>query len=100
MVNIPESNSSSISTTWAWKKVKMRGLPHPEGTAAPQGRPFSRFGRRSRRERTWIQVQYRGGPESSWLICRGTSCRRFPGHLCLEDVLVVVLGEVSSYDAR
>lgn len=82
----PSSKKSAPSTTWEWRKIKMR----PAGTAperkSARGRP-SALSRWNRRERLTITVHSRGGPEAWWeLRARGRVWRR-PGHHCLEDVL-------------
>ena len=79
------------STTWEWRKCKLRTGEHPQGIASPKATP-PRFRRsRSRRARTSVVVQYRGGPEASWYVGVGDSGRRFPGWICLEDCLRQVL---------
>ena len=41
-----------------------------------------------------ITITYRGGPEASWLIKKGGSAWRFPGHMCLHDALAKIHGGI------
>lgn len=42
-----------------------------------------------------LQVTYRGGPESWWLVTARGRHGCFPGHLALEDVMAQVLNEAA-----
>lgn len=86
MTSTLDPNSSSSSTTWAWRLVKISAVA-PAGVSANAESSSSR-GRRKRdmREPLTIQVRYNGGPESSWVIWARGMCRRFPGHMRLDDV--------------
>lgn len=81
------------STTWEWRKVKMRRSAGGQDTAASGTRGFRRLRRYPRTEQVRITVEYRGGAESWWLLkARGTQ-EVFPGHRALEDVLSRVYSE-------
>ena len=94
MQGITKSNVSSPSTTWAWRKVKISDGAPARGLSARRSRSFQPSQRRSRRLRQRIEVQYRGGPESSWCLWIGDSCRRVPGWMAVEDAMALLLGEV------
>lgn len=79
-------NSSSGSTTWDWRKVKIRQAPEAEGRVERSESLRSLLGWPIRRPMT-IRVKYRGGAECWWeLHARGRMIRR-PGSLALHDVL-------------
>lgn len=81
------------STTWAWRKVKMRPSAGGQERSSRAKRGFLRLYRMPRTEPVRITVEYRGGAESWWLIkARGTH-EVFPGHLSLEDVLSRIYSE-------
>lgn len=85
------SNERSVSTTWTYRKVKMRG-PRPEGQhVAAGGR--SRFAGLSRRKpegRLTLTISYKGGAEAWWHIeARGRKAV-FPGHRALHDVMAEI----------
>lgn len=67
--------------------------PAPAGDRAAEGRsvqPLRPARKRDSYKPLWIEVQFRGGPEASWLIrARGRNIR-FPGHMCLHDCLAEV----------
>ena len=90
MANRDESNTSLPSTNWAWKRVKIE--PHPQGDQA--GRRRRTAGRRSpgtgwlRRQQ--MVVEYRGGPEASYIIRVNGKTWRYSGALCLHDVMTHV----------
>lgn len=77
----------SASTRWEWRKVKIEpaARPRPAQPAKP-----SAVKPRSPREPLTVQVVYRGGSEAWWEIRTGLGRFRFPGHLCLHDVLSAV----------
>lgn len=93
MASDPASEHVFPSTTWSYemRKIKQR----PKGTAQPRAKrgPFRGLCQWPRRRTLRLSVTYRGGAESWWLVeTRGTRAA-FPGHLCLEDVMTVVLNE-------
>lgn len=70
------------------KAAPAQGKHSPEGSTLPPG------GRRRRRdsyEKLVITVQFRGGPEASWLVTARNRTWRFAGHLCLHDALAAVV---------
>jgi hypothetical protein len=79
-------NKRTASTTWEWRRVKIRTPPSGPAAQPPKGSspPLSSW---PRREALTITVHHRGGAESWWEIrARGRVWRR-PGHHALEDVL-------------
>lgn len=90
MASNTNTNARSGSTTWEWKKVKMRG-PRPEGqhsTAKP-----SRFGglsKRNRSARLTLTIHHKGGAESWWVVEARGRVAAFPGHRALEDVMAEI----------
>lgn len=80
------SNGRSLSTTWEWRKIMMRGGPPPAGDRVPAGHSAQFRWTRSRRYRGTFQIQYRGGPEGSFVIWSREKAWRFPGHMSLIDV--------------
>jgi hypothetical protein len=83
------------STTWGWRKIKLSEVaPAGDARLARSASPYV-FERRSRSRSVTLVCHYRGGPECSWLVRVGPSRWRFPGWVCLEDVLSRVLGETT-----
>lgn len=75
------------STTWAWRKVKLRAVPPGQGIASPKATP-SRFCLAPKRGQ-WLQIEvrYHGGSESSYVLRYRGNSWRFPGWMALADVL-------------
>lgn len=88
------------STTWQYRKIRIEPDAHPQGNALRSSGHSSFFRSRSRYKRNGIVIQYRGGPEASWLVCIGERCWRFPGWLCIEDCFTQVLGQTPREDER
>jgi hypothetical protein len=83
------------STTWEWRKVKMKPPPAGHSTAAPKASRWYGLARWPRRRPLTLTIAYRGGPESWWLVTSRGRHGVFPGHLCLEDVMRAVMAEPS-----
>ena len=94
MTNNAQSNTSSVSTNWGWRKIKIAQLS-PGGTSLPKGRHLA-SGRRPQMwwKRDQIVVTFRGGPSCSYEIKRGGRSWRYEGHLCLHDVMTHLAREV------
>lgn len=87
MAQIPESNTSSPSTNWRWIKTKIEVAPARDNTAPRRGSTGRKSHARRFLKRQQIVVEFRGGPEASYLVrCEGKSWR-YPGHWCLHDVM-------------
>jgi hypothetical protein len=88
-----EDRTCVPSTTFAWRKVKMKPPPAGHDTARAKRGRWHHLPRWPRTRDLTIKVAYRGGPESWWLVTARGSTGVFPGHLALEDVMVDVLNE-------
>lgn len=77
----------SPSTTWAFKRVKMRSAPQAKGSGRRRRSPLSGLPPHPPRSPLSVTVVYRGGAEC-WieLRSRGRVVRR-PGSVALYDVL-------------
>jgi hypothetical protein len=97
-LTIADPNVCSPSTTWEWRKTKVRaGAPARGDSVAKQLLPSLRVPRRRRKWQT-VEIQYRGGPESAWLLrCAGFSWR-CPGWIALEDALATVYQELRPWE--
>lgn len=92
MDNLSDTNSSSASTTWGWRYVKIGRRPQGPSDAAAAGVRSRILSSRNPRDALTISVKYRGGNECWWEIkARGTTLR-VPGHLALHDVLMSLSG--------
>src|SRR5688572_16927230 len=81
----------SISTPWAWRRVKIGPAPQAnsdrERSEASQGSLTAW----PRRRPVTLTLTYRGGPEAFWQIeARGRTWRR-PGVIALHDLMVEVM---------
>lgn len=80
-------NTRPPSTTWEFRRVKVRRRPQGPAARRPKDSSFGDLGRLDPKEGTFVKVTYRGGPECWWqLEARGKTVRR-PGSLALHDVL-------------
>lgn len=70
-----------------WKKVRLDVAPAGDSPPKGVGYGFRGLRRRDSKRPIWISVQYRGGAEDSWLVNARDRVRRFPGHMCLSDVM-------------
>lgn len=75
------------STTWEWRRVKIRSAAPQGGSATKELRSRKRVTLRRRDTHTLV-IRYVGGPESCWLVRLGTRAWRAPGHMALEDLMV------------
>lgn len=84
-----EVEQSFASTTWQWKRVKMRRPAGGPSSTPPKA--SSRLSRWRPRSPLTITVRYHGGPEAWWCI-KARGCEfRFPGHTALHDVMRAVM---------
>ena len=81
------------STTWAWKRVKIKGPSHPEGIRTSEASSAPAF-RRTRAQNLPLSVTYRGGEEASWLVRKGETTVRIPGWMAFHDAMRAVVGEL------
>jgi hypothetical protein len=81
------------STTFEWRKVKMKPPPAGHDTArAKRGRWYG-LATWPRRRTVKVEIVWRGGPESWWLVKARGRHGVFPGHAALEDVMTAVCNE-------
>lgn len=85
---------NTIFTRWDPLIDIVKAAPAKGTRQASEASPIKplKTSHRSRFRRVTVEVQYRGGAEASWIIWKGRSCWRFPGHMCLHDVLARVVG--------
>src|SRR6185312_17061094 len=81
------------STTFEWRKVKITPGAAGKGTARRSRRSFLRLPRADRTRPIRLEVVYRGGAESWWLVKGRGEHQVFPGHAALEDVMARVYSE-------
>lgn len=74
------------STTWEWRRVKIRSAAPQGGSATQSLRKVSTV-RLRRRDTHTLVIRYVGGPESCWLVRLGSRAWRAPGHMALEDLM-------------
>jgi hypothetical protein len=81
------------STTFVWRKVKMKPPPAGHNSARAKRGRWRHLARWPRARSLTITVSYRGGAESWWLVKARGSQGVFPGHAQLEDVMAAVFSE-------
>lgn len=82
-----EPEQAFPSTTWEWRRTKIR---RPAGGQEAAQRSCSfwwRFPQRDARRPLTLSISYRGGPEAWYEIHARGSSGRFPGYLALHDVM-------------
>lgn len=90
MVGSPESNRRTSSTTWEWRKTKVRGGA-PEGPSPKaSAKGFSGLPRRNGSVALTLTITHRGGAEDWWLVQARGRRRAFPGHWALSDVMAQI----------
>ena len=87
------TNSSSPSTRWVWKQVKMSRPPEADRDSAPKGRRWYRLPTLDWRRPFTVSVKYRGGAECWFEIRARGQMGRFPGHVSLYDAMREVSGQ-------
>ncbi len=81
------------STTFAWKKVKMKPPPAGHETARAKRGRWHGLPTWPRRRLSRLEVYWRGGAESWWYVGARGRYGVFPGHMAIEDVMAQVLNE-------
>jgi hypothetical protein len=81
------------STTYAWRKVKMKPPPAGHQTVRAKRGRWHGLPTWPRHRQLRIEVTYRGGAESWWLVKARGRHGVFPGCLALDDVMAQVLNE-------
>ena len=87
-----KSDKPEASTTWAYRKIRVRATPTEGGRVSRPEGPTTSLSYREPRRPLWIEIRYVGGLECSWLVAYRGRVRRFPGHMALHDVLTAVNG--------
>lgn len=99
MVNIDGTNTSSTSTKWEWRHVKVERAAIPPKQSAVGRRSRPKLRPWPRRKPLGVKLYYRGGTELDWgIIARGRRWH-FDGFVALEDVMATVMGH-EQYRAR
>lgn len=80
------------STTWEFRKVRVRPAPPGQGTQCVGGASPAKLRPRRAEKPLSVTVRFRGGPEASWLIEYRGVAWRFPGHVALHDALTFLQG--------
>lgn len=80
------------STTYEWRKTKVLRRDAPAGDRAAGGSSARFIRPRSRMVPIWIEVKFRGGSESSWLLTSRGRTLRVPGYLGLDDIMATING--------
>ncbi len=88
------------STTYEWKKVKMKPPPAGHKTARAKRGRWYRYSTWPRHRKLTLTISHRGGPESWWLIESRGSHGAVPGHLSLDDVMALVHNDPSVRGAQ
>lgn len=81
------------STTFEWRKVRIRQRPEGQRHSTRSKSGFLRLFPQPRRREVRMTVVHRGGAESWWLVKARGEHQVFPGHVALEDVMARVLSE-------
>lgn len=85
---MPEDpNTSMPSTTWEFKRVRVRRPPNGQKGSPPKAVRWFRLPHRNPREPLTIKVKYRGGEECWYEVHARGEVGRFPGYVALHDVM-------------
>lgn len=87
-----DGNNCTGSTTWEWRRVRVRRPPKAMD-AVPEGRRwFFRLPRWNPRTPLTLRVTYRGGAECWYEIHARGGTLRVPGVTALHDAMVTLYG--------
>lgn len=82
-----DTNTSSPSATYEWRRIKIRRPAGGQKSATPEASRLRRLPARDPRTPLTLSISHRGGPESWWEVhCRGAIVRR-PGYTTLDDIM-------------
>ena len=93
MAMTEKSYKCLASTTWEWRKVKIKAAPAQGSSLAKPVRTPLNLRRRNRNQPIWLKAKYRGGAESSWTFEFRDILWRVPGWWSVEDLMAMVNGE-------
>jgi len=86
------------STTWEWRKVKITRRPQGHATVRRSRSFWHHLPRRDRKQSVYLEVRWRAGAESWWLVKARGSHGAVPGWMMLEDLMSMVLNEHTTGD--
>ena len=87
-----DPNACPPSTTWEWRKTKIRRPPEATARLPKAARRWYHLPMRDRRKPLTLTISYRGGPECWYEIHARGSIGRFPGYAALHDVMTEIYG--------
>lgn len=93
MTTHPEDEQTFPSTTYEWRKVKIKRPAGGKDTARAKRGPWTRLATWPRHRKLRLTVSHRGGAASWWLIETRGASGVVPGNLAFEDVMKFVLNE-------
>jgi len=82
-----DANTSSGTTTWGWKRVKISRAPQASNSASAASTFWRRLSQRNPRIPLQITVSLRGGPECWVEVHARGAMGRYHGATALYDVL-------------
>lgn len=88
-----ESNISTPSATWEWRRVKIARPAAGQAAQVPKGRRWRHLPPWKRREKLTVTVRYRGGSQAWYEVRARGSMGRFPGDRALDDVMSEVYND-------
>lgn len=83
----PTANTRSASTTWAYKRVKVRRPAGGQKPSGPQARRWALRAPRNPREPLTLTIKYRGGPEAWYEVHARGEIGRMPGVTSIHDLM-------------
>jgi hypothetical protein len=83
----PKGEQPFPSTTWAWRQRKIRRPAGGHSDSAPKGRRWFGLPPRDPSVPLKISVKFRGGPECWYEIHARGGMARYPGWICIHDVM-------------
>lgn len=86
------SDHTFESTTFEWKRVKVRRPAGGQQGSRPKGARWWHLPSRNPRERLSITLKYRGGPECWYEVSARGAVGRFPGYVQLHDLMQEING--------
>lgn len=94
-----EGEHEFSSTTWEWRKTRIRRPPDGHTNSRPKGGHWHGLSPRPIRESITLTVSWRGGPEAWYEIKARGRTGRVPGWLSFHDVMMRI-NNTESYESR
>ena len=88
-----EPEQTFPSTTWTFERRKVRRPAGGQQGSQPKAVRWYHMATRDRRRPLTLTISWRGGPECWYEIHARGSIGRFPGSVCLHDVMAAIYGE-------